>query len=460
MQPNDDTSLTISRADAALLNQMLFTADGHENFAVLLCGEVTRPDRRRLLVRDLIPAPPGAYRKRLEDHLTISPDFFNEVVSASLRTGLTPVVAHSHPMSDEARYSPTDDFGELRLLPVLGQLLPDRSPASLLLSRQQMIGRRLIDGAFHAFAAVTVSDISTTRYGREPIPPGVSEGDQYDRVVRAIGCYGHGRLRQLRVGIVGVGGTGSAVAEQIARLGVKEIVLVDPDRVEPSNLPRIYGATHEDIARSSLKVDVIARHLGAIQPELLLRTVAESAVRQPVLLELSDLDLVFGCTDNHLSRAVLNRFAHQYLVPVVDMGVRLDARSGSVTAAAGRVSVVGVGMTCLRCSGHIDPERVRAEALPAGERANLARDGYVQGIDDPEPAVISLNTMVAATAVTVAIGMYTNLVGAPPAVNQIIDFRDGTTFAVSPVHLASCDVCTAGGGLKGLGDGQIVSAYE
>ena len=98
---------------------------------------------------------------------------------------------------------------------------------------------------------------------------------------------------------------------------------------------------------------------------------ADSVIRQHVLHQLRDCDLVFGCTDNHLSRAMLNRFARQYLVPVVDMGVRLDARAGKVTAVGGRTTLVGAGLACLRCSGHINARTGRAESLPRQSGSSL-----------------------------------------------------------------------------------------
>ena len=53
----------------------------------------------------------------------------------------------------------------------------------------------------------------------------------------------------LTVGIVGCGGTGSAVAEQLARLGVRRFILTDPDTLSASNVTRVYGSTRPGSAR-------------------------------------------------------------------------------------------------------------------------------------------------------------------------------------------------------------------
>jgi hypothetical protein len=63
-------------------------------------------------------------------------------------------------------------------------------------------------------------------------------------------------------------------------------------------------------------------------------------------------------------------------------------------------------------------------------------------------------------AVTASLGLVTNIVGGQPQVDQMLDFTRGTAFGVDPVHHSDCDVCTLDHGLRGLGDRQIVSAYE
>lgn len=459
MSVEQSVSLTISADDFAELRAALFTPDGFENFAVLFCGSASGAQWRRLLVRQWWPAPPDAYAERLTYHLEVTPRFFNAVVDRALRSKLVPVLVHSHRGDAGARYSSSDDYGESRLLPVLEQLVPHGSPASILLTESDVVGRTFSSGAFVEMDRVSVVGERSALHVMRAAKRRYLDGVDFDRQIRAYGRDGQRLLQHLKVAIVGLGGTGSAVAEQLVRLGIKDLLLVDPDTLEPSNVPRVWGAYPEDARRSARKVDVAARHLERIASDASLQVNAGSIVRQSVIAALRDRDLVFGCTDNHLSRAVLNRFAHQYLIPVVDMGVRLDARAGHVTAAGGRVSLVGAGLTCLQCSRHVDPEQVRLEAMPESERSALAREGYVQGLADPAPAVISLNTTVASMGVTAALNMFVLLTGSPGPVTQIYDASAGTVFAVSARHDLGCDVCSDSG-VKALGDAQVVTAYE
>jgi molybdopterin/thiamine biosynthesis adenylyltransferase len=453
--------LVLSEMDYRVLRRELFTEDGCENFAVLFCGAAVEPGITRLLARHVWIAPSDAYSERLSYHLEISPRFLNSAVDYCLRTGLSPVLVHSH-RAGVAAYSGSDDFGERRLLPVLQKLMPQTLPASLLLTESDAIGRVHRRETFDELLSVQVKGIQSRFFERRRSPRSYARNvvAAVDRQMRAIGAAGQEVLGRLSVGVVGVGGTGSAVAEQLTRMGVGAILLIDHDSLARSNLSRVWGTVERDYKRQPKKVEIISRHLKRIRPNAAIASIVDTVVRQSVVARLRNCDLVFCCTDNHWSRAVLNRFSHQYLVPVVDMGIRLDARAGSVTAVGGRITIVGSGMTCLRCSNHIDPARVRTESLPSGERDALVREGYIQGIADPEPAVISLNTTIAGIAVSAGMGLFANLVGAPPPLDQVYDATRGSLFTVSPRHDVKCDVCSESEGVKALGDSQVVSAYE
>ncbi len=86
----------------------------------------------------------------------------------------------------------------------------------------------------------------------------------YDRNVRAFGPDVQQTLADLRVGVVGCGGTGSAVAEQLVRLGVRHLTLLDPDVLSENNLTRVYGSSLANVGQP--KVHVLKGHLLGIAP--------------------------------------------------------------------------------------------------------------------------------------------------------------------------------------------------
>ncbi len=452
------TFIAATEPDWKALTNALLTPDGHENAGVLLCGTAEIDRERRLLLRRFVQVPRDQYVVRQPYHLEVSPSFYNRVVTDCLRDTLTPVIIHSHPSNGEAWYSGSDDYGETRLLGALSALLPGSSPASLVITRTAVTGRELNAQGFSPLAGLRLVGTSsgTVHFddlggAQRPISA------VYDRQVRAFGKDGQRTLQALRVAIVGTGGIGSLVGEELARAGVQDFVLVDSDVVEESNVSRLFGATSQDVRRP--KVDVVARHLKGLGVPAV-QVINDSAIRQPVLMALRDREIVFCCVDNDRSRALLNRFAHQYLIPVIDHGTRLDARQGQISAAAGRVTVVGPGLACLRCSHHTNPERIRAESMPAAERVALQREGYVMGVDEPAPAVVSINTVVAGLGATAGINLFVRLTGGVQPVDQIYDARSGSVFPVSARHDSGCDVCDDEVGIKALGDRQIVSAYD
>jgi molybdopterin/thiamine biosynthesis adenylyltransferase len=68
----------------------------------------------------------------------------------------------------------------------------------------------------------------------------------YDRQTRIFGDRGQAILASSKVAVVGLGGIGSLIAEYLARLGVGELILIDPDRLDPTNIPRVVGACRCD----------------------------------------------------------------------------------------------------------------------------------------------------------------------------------------------------------------------
>ena len=450
------TSIVISGEDWDALRERLFTPDGNENAGVLLCGASESADERRLLVRQVVLAPESAYVNRTGFHLEVAPSFYNTIVGRCLADRLHPVIIHSHRSDGAAWYSSSDDFGEQRLLGVLAALLPHATPASLVLTNHGAIGRQLERKGFTMLASLRVAGAPSIKFDFDRKVRRTRVPKRFERQVRAFGEEGQRRLSGLRVGIVGTGGIGSLVAEQLVRAGVVNFTIVDPDVIEESNVSRLFGASKSDIQQ--FKANVVARHLGTLGAKRVV-AVRQTAIKQSTLLKLRGCDVLFCCVDNDRTRVVLSRFAHQYLIPMIDHGTRLDAREGHITAAAGRVSIVGAGLTCLRCSYHINPERIRAESMSRKERAALAREGYVMGIDEPAPAVVSINTIVGGLGVTAGVNLFVNLTGHIQPFDQIYDARTGSVFPVTPRHEAGCDICDDVKGLKGLGDRQVVSAY-
>jgi molybdopterin/thiamine biosynthesis adenylyltransferase len=227
-------------------------------------------------------------------------------------------------------------------------------------------------------------------------------------------------------------------------------VLVDPDVVEPTNLNRLVGATPADARRSRFKVDVARRLVRRIRPGAQVRALPLPAGHPQVVAVLKGLDLLFGCTDNHGSRLLLNQMAVQYLIPYLDLGAGLQAAAADrLAAGGGQVRLVRPGDFCLACIDGIDRTRAAVDLLPPQARQRRAARGYVQDEDLPTPAVLFLNNTVASLAVAEFVNLWTGYRAPAPLL-----YFDLLGSRLTPAHAerqAGCIACGEGGSLA-LGD--------
>ena len=164
--------------------------------------------------------------------------------------------------------------------------------------------------------------------------------------------------------MVGCSGTGSVVVEQLARLGVGRIVLVDPDVVEEKNLNRILNSGKEDVYLGRPKVHVLASAIARMGLGQEVIPLQKNLLTPEAVRAVAECDVVFGCMDGVEGRHVLNRLATFYLMPYFDVGVRLDADgAGGIDRIAGAVHYLQPGLSSLLSRGVYDMERVDAEAM-------------------------------------------------------------------------------------------------
>jgi len=184
---------------------------------------------------------------------------------------------------------------------------------------------------------------------------------------------------------------------------VEELILVDNDRLDtPSNVRRMFGTTRSDLlaVEPPAKVDVVGRHLDQLGLGVPVRRVFGDVRSELVFRELLDADVVINGTDTHGSRAVVNDLAATYLMPVIDVGVRVGSKADAGLAALiAEVRVLTPDTPCLWCRQSIGGDVIRAENLPVEERRKMVAEGYVLGTTgEPAPSVIALTVLGAGLA--------------------------------------------------------------
>lgn len=168
-----------------------------------------------------------------------------------------------------------------------------------------------------------------------------------------VGEAGQQKLLQSHVLIVGVGGLGTHVAQQLAAAGVGHIYLMDNDKVECSNLPRQVLFAQSDIGQN--KVDIAKRqihqhnpdvHVVACPQHFALESVATFIQHQPQLaLALNQQKLtVLDCSDNLTTRHKVNLWCVKHKLVLV---------SAAVSAFCGQLLLVDLQNAlhagCYRC---------------------------------------------------------------------------------------------------------------
>ncbi len=152
---------------------------------------------------------------------------------------------------------------------------------------------------------------------------------------------GQERLAAARVLVVGMGGLGSPVALYLAAAGVGNLVLVDDDHVDLTNLQRQILHSTADIGR--LKVESARTTLAALNPQVRVETLPTRLSGESLLEQVAAADLVVDCCDNFTTRFALNDACLSARRPLV---------SGAAIRLEGQVAVFRLDQAdgpCYRC---------------------------------------------------------------------------------------------------------------
>lgn len=421
-------SLTFLEADYERLCAGLFPDRTSEQGAFLLCGVANSDAETRLLVREVIPLDSNDIHSSSERHMAIDYRAVRRALRHAHEEQLGFVFVHSHPVGIP-HHSSQDDRTEAELFSVAyNRVRGTQVHGSIVMSDvYSPVGRVWLEDGSTVPLSVIRTIGTDFRFYRDPSDPAGSVPTFFDRQVRAFGSDIQRLLRTLTVGIVGLGGTGSAVAQQLARLGVGHLVLVDGQTFDATNVNRVYGSRLAD--ESMPKVDLTKRAIEEIGVGAKVTTIQQAVTYESALLTLRDCDIVFGCTDDDWGRAILSRLATYYFIPFFDMGVKVFAPDQVIEAVRGRVTTVVPPQPCLYCLGRINAQAVTAQMLwetNPSEAAVQHAQGYIDGLADPAPAVIPFTTAIAASAVTEFLHRLTGFLGSERKASEVRHLIDRT----------------------------------
>lgn len=393
------SSLVFAEGIHAALREHLFPGDGLEASAVLLCSRFEGV-RTKLLVKDWLPVPYDACKVRSVDAITWPGEYLELAIDRAEKAGLTILLTHSHP-GGYLEFSDVDNDSDAVCISALCQAVPGCHGSAIMVDSGEMRAR-----LYREKMVSTPIDLITVighdiRYwwastvGAQ-LPPMAFTSKMRDYLARLVAV------------VVGVSGTGSIVAEQLARLGFGRIILIDHDHVEIKNLNRILNSTIEDATSGKSKVEMFASAIGRMREGEVALAIESSLATRGAVLAAADADVIFSCVDTKEARMIADRIASAFLIPLFDVGVSIPSAKGAdgrdtIIDVAGRIDYVRPGGPTLGDRGVYTPASLQAEYLQrTSKEAYKAQidQGYVKGIQDEAPSVITLNMRAAAACVS------------------------------------------------------------
>lgn len=403
--------------DLAELRSTLMGTEQRESFAILLAKRHLVGQTELFTVCDIRFPGQQDYEARSRSFLRMRKQFIGACLAETVqRLDVDSLIeVHTHPFSEDmVAFSSVDDNDERRYAQWLHQRFENLHYASIVLSQNRYQAR--VWRCDEKMALPSVAALKTQTVA-ERIP--ASNEDLCMETLQEEQLFGHvdaifnrGALalgldvmRKIMVGqtvaLVGVGGIGSVIAEHLVQMGFQRLVLIDPDKLEVSNLNRFVGATHAHAEQGWYKVEAVAQHLRSIRPTVQVQTCIEGVESDAAREILANSDWILLSTDSHSSRWETQRLALLYFVPLISAGVNISVEDGRIEDMSGEVITARSGdRWCLNCLERIDIAKMAAESHPDEiVRQQTVQRGYVTGMAMKEPAVKTLNTMVATMAV-------------------------------------------------------------
>lgn len=434
--------LRICESMWTLLQKDLLSSPDIETAGLLLAEPLQTSETGPVLVaRAFEQIPEAGYLERAIDRLVIDPITLNRKIRPARERGWSVLTVHSHPKADRAWFSYADDAGDAQLMPALGYQVPGVPHGSIVIASSGHARGRFFLPKDQQAHPLSIRVIGRRMLRFDGMEIQGEHEEWFDRQQLALGPHGQQQLRSTRIGIIGIGGTGSGVMVPAAHLGIGEIVIIDPDRIEPSNISRILGATTKDVGR--FKVDVLKDYVDRLGLNIEVTALPKAVEGGKETEILRSCDILFSCVDRETPRAILNRLAYDASIPIIDMGTAFRLNElGHVSDSAGRVVVLGPDRPCMACWGDLDPETLRIESLPPEARENEIKDGYIMGAQVQEPSVVAFNAMVSAAATIEFLRLVTGFAGAQAPPNRLaFSFERATVQRNQLAGLRPCQIC-------------------
>ncbi|WP_405330780.1 ThiF family adenylyltransferase [Leeuwenhoekiella sp. LLG6367-2.1] len=397
------TSIRLLAKQQEELMAHLHCGDGLEAIAFALCGRLKNNNDNFIIVHRIYLMPYSDC-KRKPDSVSWETEKIEHLLSEAADSKFSIIKFHSHPYG-KSSFSDLDDISDLNFFESVYSWVDDEFPhASVIIYNDGSMKAREItsDGNLKPINNISIVGEDLQKYQFDKLLSDFKVDPSQDRTSQAFGDKTIQTLNNLKVTVVGCSGTGSPTIEQLARLGVGELVLIDPDQVEITNLNRIVGSTFKDAEEKLFKVDVLKKQISKMGLNTKV-TVFRSNLQEnrAAINEAASSDFIIGTVDSAEGRHYLNLISTYYIIPYIDVGVKLIAdNKGGVDSINGNIHYCYPGIESLQERGVFNSTQLEAEEIKRKSDDEFEnRRAYFGNVNVSSPAVISVNFLLSSFAV-------------------------------------------------------------
>ncbi len=397
--------ITLLGSQDSELQEWLNGYDSCERGALVLFRRLARktnglPISNRFLGVEVIKMADDWILESSATHLMINMRKFPEIYHRCETENLELGFVHNHPQGAGFDFSPQDDVNEQNILRGLSGCNGERSFLIAMVLSEGKWNARIRQGiAPDNVLPVRHTSVISDRINLHGLIDTDESLETLQRQEAAFGKPFNAMLRSLRVAVVGVGGTGSSVATLLARAGIGELILIDGDTLDRTNMNRVRGYRIRDEGKHKAKS--LAKFIASLGLDIRVSSVDKYLNESGEAVDaLSSADIVFGCTDDISGRDLMNQALYYYSQAYIDVGLtgRIDIDGDGhpyLRDHRGRVScILPESGACLRCQRVVTDQQLNYEQaikdnpkLAELDPVTLERDYYLIGGGEQAPGV-------------------------------------------------------------------------
>ena len=396
---SSEHTLVLTQPQIEELKNHLFPNEGFEAASILICGRAGTTQYRKYCVRKIVNVPYAECKVKTKNRITWPGKYLEKSYDFSNDEHDSIFLIHSHP-NGLYGLSDIDYESNQGTIPSIYCALGTGPHGSAVMTPDDKIYSVVYYDKFAKSDPIQMKVVLVSDDISELSPEGKKSKFAYSSNMRK--CL----LKQAAC-VVGVSGTGSIVAEQLARLGIGRLILVDYDKVEFKNINRILNSTITDAESNVSKVRMMANVINSYRDDIEIIEIDQPINNLDVIEHASSADVLFSCVDNISARDYCDIVCQCTLTPLIDLGVSISPRTVEngeihVNDICGRVDFIKPGGSTLWDRGIITQNKLHSEELkknsPEAAEEQIKR-GYIQGIAETAPDVISLNMYTASKAI-------------------------------------------------------------